>query len=151
MNSLRKSHLALAFTAFLALSSPCLAGTSATLHVGATVKPWLKLTSTQHVATYQVSSEDLKKGYIDLANVITVTLSTNHPHGVRVLVGSSGAGEISLRESGTADFAASAVTLNPAEYRAGTMISKHFDSRITLPGDAKVGTYPLVLTVMPAI
>lgn len=151
MKTLNKHHILLLFAAFLACASPCLAGTSATLQVGATIKPWMKFNSIQHVATYQVSSDDLKKGYIELTNVITVNLSTNLTKGVRVLVANSGVGEVLLKESGTVDFSASSFTVSSADYRAGTQISKQYDSRITLPADAKVGTYPLTLTLMPTI
>jgi hypothetical protein len=152
MNGSGKRQLVGLITVLLALATPVFAGTSATLSVGATIKPWMKFTSTQHVATYQVSSEDLKKGYVDLANVITVNLSTNNSAGVRVLVGNGDGGEVLLKESGTAaEFATSSFTMTPSGYRAGTLISKRYDSRIPLPSDARVGTYPLTLTLMPAI
>lgn len=134
------------FAAFLAM--PSFATTSAKIHVSATVLPYVNFNAVQNVYTYQVKSEDLQRGYVDLPDSITVNLRTNTQNGVNVMIENSGSGKVLVRERGTADFTESQITLNNAGYRRGEQISKRYDSRIILPVDAQEGTYPFAIAMM---
>jgi hypothetical protein len=150
--NLRKAvHIAIAFSATMLAASPSFAGTSAKIQVTATVLPFVKFNAVQHVATYQISSDDIKRGYIDLPDSLTVNVSTNVNGAVPVVVDNGGYGRVLVKESGTGDFSGSSFTLNTAGYRPNTLISKNFDSRVILPANSKEGVYPLTISMMPAI
>jgi len=140
-----------AFSAVLLVSHLSFAATSARLQVSATILPFVSFNATQHVTTYQVKSEDLKRGYIDLPNAITVHVKTNMNGGVPVIVDNWGEGKVLVKESGTGIFSGSSFTLNTVGFRPNTSISKNYDSRIVLPADAQEGVYPLNITMTPAI
>jgi hypothetical protein len=144
-------YIVTAFAVVLLASHPGFAATSARIQVSATILPFVSFNATQHVTTYQVKSEDLKRGYIDLPNVITVNLRTNLNGGVPVIVDNWGGGKVLIKESGTGIFSDSSFTLNTAGFRTNTLISKNFDSRIVLPTDAREGVYPLTISMSPAI
>ena len=139
----------IAITLFAASSS--LAATSAKVRVTATVLPFVSLDAVQHVRTYQINSDDIKRGYVDLPNSMTVKVRTNLNTGVPVVVENSGDFRILISESGRADFMGSMITLNTSDYRPNTQISKTYDSRIVLSADAKDGIYPLIISMAPAI
>jgi hypothetical protein len=105
----------------------------------------------QKVSTYQINSEDIKRGYIDLPNSITVNVRTNLNAGVPVIVENLGTARVLVRESGRLVFEGSTFTLNTADYRPNTPISRNYDSRIVLSGDVKEGNYPLLISITPAI
>jgi hypothetical protein len=130
---------------------PSFAGTSAKLQVTATVLPFVKFSAVQHVAAYQVSSDDIKRGYIDLPDSLTVNVSTNVNGGVPVVVENWGSGRLLVKESGTGNFSDSSFTLNTAGYRSNTLVSKNYDSRIVLPANSQEGVYQLTISMMPAI
>ena len=141
--------LIIAITLFAASSS--LAATSAKVRVTATVLPFVSLDAVQHVLTYQVNRDDIKRGYVDLPNSMTVKVRTNLNTGVPVVIENSGDFRILVSESGRADFMGSMFTLNTSDYRPNTQISKTYDSRIVLSADAKDGIYPLIISMAPAI
>jgi hypothetical protein len=143
-------YIASAF-AVLLVSNPTFAATSARIQVSATILPFVSFNATKHVTTYQVKSEDLKRGYIDLPNAITVNLRTNLNGGVPVIVDNWGVGKVLVKESGIGIFSDSSFTLNTVGFRPNTLISKNFDSRIVLPADAREGVYPLTISMSPAI
>ena len=144
-------YIATAFAVILLASNATFAATSAKIQVSATVLPFVSFNATQHVTTYQVKSEDLIRGYIDLPNVITVNVRTNLNGGVPVIVDNWGEGKVLVKESGTGNFSDSSFTLNTVGFRPNTLISKNFDSRIVLPADAREGVYPLTISMSPAI
>jgi hypothetical protein len=149
---LHKAHyIATVFAAILLVANPIYAATSARLQVSAIVLPFVSFYASQHVANYQVKSEDLIRGYIDLPNVITVNVRTNLKGGVPVIVDNWGEGKVLVKECGTGNFSDSSFTLNTVGFRPNTLISKNFDSRIVLPADAREGVYPLTITMTPAI
>ena len=151
MKLCKAHYIATAFAAILLVSNPTFAATSARLQVTATVLPFVSFNVTQHVTAYQVKSEDLVRGYIDLPNSITVNVKTNLNGGVPVIVDNWGSNRLLVKESGTENFSDSSFTLNTTGFRPNTLISKNFDSRIILPADAQEGVYPLVITMTPTI
>ena len=149
---LNKAHfIATAIAAILMLSNHTFAATSAKLQVSATVLPFMSFYASQHVTTYQVKSEDLKRGYVDLPNAITVNIRTNLNGGVPVIVDNWGEGKVMVMESGTGNLPVSSFTLYTANNRPNVVVSKNFDSRIVLPADAREGIYPLTISMSPAI
>jgi hypothetical protein len=149
--SLKAHQILIVFAVMLFGTYPAFAAASAKLHVSATVLPFVSFNAAQHVATYQVNGEDLKRGYVDLPNAITVNVRTNVNGGVPVFVDNWGAGKVLVKESGTGNFVESSFTLNTAGYRPNSLISKNFDSRIVLPADAREGVYQLTISMSPAI
>ena len=143
-------YITIAVAVILA-SNPTFAATSARIQVSATIIPFLSFHAAQHVMTYQVKSEDLIRGYIDLPNAITVNIRTNLNGGVPVMVDNWGVGKVLIKESGTENFSEGSFTLNTIGIRPNTLISKNFDSRIVLPADATEGVYPLSITMSPTI
>lgn len=137
--------------AILLGASPSFAATSAKLHVTATVLPFVSFNAIQNVTTYQVNSEDIKRGYIDLPNAVTVNVRTNLNAGIPVMLESLGENRVLISESGRAAFVDSIFTLNTAGYRPNAPISKSYDSRIVLSADAKDGVYPLIISMVPAM
>lgn len=131
-------------------SLPSVAATSVKVHVSATVLPYVDFRASQNVKSYQVRSEDLQRGYIDLPNAITVNLRTNTQNGVHVMIENLGSGTVLVKESGSAVYAESWLTLDNAGYRRGEPVSKQFDSRIILPPDAQEGTYPFAVAMLSA-
>jgi hypothetical protein len=149
MKNIIKAHL-IAFAAMLLTASACFAA-SANLRVSATIPPWVSFNAIQHAATYQVRSEDLNRGYIDLPNSMTVNVRTNVNGGIPVIVDNWGSGRVLIRESGTATFSDGSFTLSTVGYRIGSLVSKSFDSRIVLPADAHEGVYPISISVTSSI
>jgi hypothetical protein len=145
------SQFAIAFAVVLIGASPTFAATSARIQVSATIIPFVNFNAIQHVATYHVASEDLKRGFVELPNAITVNIRTNVNGGVPVIVENCGGGKILVKESGTVNFQGSSFTLTTAGFRPNSLISKNFDSRIVLPAVAREGVYPLNITMTPAI
>ena len=129
----------------------CHAATPAKLQVSATVAPFYSFNAIQNVASYQVNSADLKRGYIDLPNTITVKVRTNLTAGVPVFVENSAATRVLIKESGRSGFAENAFTVQTSDYRPNTPLSKSYDLRIVLSNDATEGNFPLVLSISPAI
>jgi hypothetical protein len=134
------------------LSAPCNAVAGSTrLQVSATVLPFLSFNAAQHITAYQVRSEDLQRGYVDLSHSMTVNIRTNLNGGVPVVIENWGQGKVLVKESGTGNFSDSSFILNTAGSKTGAMISKNYDSRIILPPDAHEGTYTLAISMTPAI
>ena len=144
-------YIATAFAAVLLGAHPGFAATSAQIRVSATILPFVSFNAAQHVTAYQVTGADLKRGYVDLPNAITVNIRTNLNGGVPVIVDNWGGGRVLVKESGTANFSDSTFVLNTAGYRLNSLITKKFDSRIVLPADAQEGVYPFTISMTPAI
>lgn len=138
--------------ALMLLIPPCsFAATSAKLHLTATVPPYVSLNATQRITSYQVRSEDLQRGYVDLPGAVTVTVRSNLSSGVPIVVDNGGIGQVLLRESGLGTFADGSFTLNTAGFLPYTVITKNLDSRIVLPADAREGVYPFAISVVSAL
>jgi hypothetical protein len=131
----------------LSFPSCCFATVSANLHVNATVLPIVNFNAVQRITNYQVRNEDLLKGYIDLPNSITVTLRTNTNGRIPIIIDNWGIGKILIRESGTADFMETFLTVNASEYRTGEPINRNYDLRIVLPAETQEGIYPLNISM----
>lgn len=144
-------RLAYIITLLLSGAPSAFAASSATLQVSATILPFVSFQAVQHVATYQVGSADIKRGYIDLPGSLTVNVRTNVAAGVPVVFENLAAGRILIRESGRNDFREGFFTLETGNHRPNTPISKRFDFRVLIPGDAKDGTYPLTISMAPTI
>ena len=149
---LRTAHyIATVFAAILLGAHPGFAATSAKLQVSATVLPFVSFNAAQRVTVYQVKSEDLIRGYIDLPNSITVNVRTNLSGGVPVMIDNWGQGKVLVKESGTGIFSDGTFNFNTNGFRRNTLISKIFDSRIVLPVDAREGVYTFSISMTPAI
>ena len=145
-------YILTAIASILFSSAPCLAaGNSTTVRVSATVLPFVSLAASQRVASYQVRSEDLRRGYVDLPDSLMVNFSTNVNGGVPVSIESAGAGSVLVSESGKGSYVANLFTLNTSGRGAGEKISQGLDTRIMLPADAREGTYPLTIAMTPVI
>ena len=132
-------------------ASCCFAAVPAKLHLSASVAPFVSFNALQNVTTYQVKSEDIQRGYVDLPNSITIKLRTNLNAGVPVIVENSEGARVLVKESGRPGFEGNFFTVNAADFRSNTPISKNYDSRIVLPADAREGSYPLTISLTPAI
>jgi hypothetical protein len=130
----------------------CHAAASAQIHVSATVPPFISLNAIQNVASYSVSSVDIKRGYLDLPNAISIRLRTNLGTGVPISVESAlGEAKVLIKESGSTEFVGTTFTVPTADHRANLPINKSYDSRIVLTDDSKEGSYPLIISLTPAI
>ena len=153
------SHFTTVLISAIVLSaSLCQAAASAKLRVSATVTPFISFNAVQNVSTYQINSDDLKRGYVDLPNSITIRMRTNLNTGVPVLVENSGtSGENSgtagvlVKQSGSPSYLGSVFTLRIVDYHPNTPVSINCDSRVVLTVDAQEGNYPLVLSIIPSI
>lgn len=148
-----RSTMLLALIIVMALSGAdaAFAAPSATLQVSANVLPFVSFNAVQHVTSYQVKSDDIKRGYIDLPASMTVSVRTNMNAGVPVFFENAGGASVLIRESGRTDFIDQLFTLNTDNYRPNTPISKRYDFRVLLSADSKDGTYPLMISMAPTI
>ena len=137
--------------AMLLVASSCFATTAANIRVTATVLPYMNFNSTQHGTTYQVRSDDLKRGYVDLPQVMTVTVKTNVNREVTFVVSDWRGSNITVRDLNRVNFDGNSFTLNTADYQPGSAISMTIDSRIVLPADTREGVYPFSIVVTPGI
>lgn len=131
-----------------ATSSP--AATSARLQVSATVPPFVSFNAVQNVTSYQVHDADIKRGYLDLPNTLTVTLRTNLATAIPVQVEHNAGTDLQLRESGTSVFHGSTFSVANSDRRSTVPVRRNYDSRLILGKGTKEGTYPLVISMFPA-
>lgn len=151
---MRWNHYIGMIIAIAALSgaAPTLASSSATLQVSANVLPFVSFQAIQHVSSYRVSEEDIKRGYVDLPASMTVKVRTNLRAGVPVFFEGTAGGKVLIRESGETHFVDQSFTLDTDSYSPNTPISKRYDFRVLISGDAKDGgTYPLAISMAPTI
>lgn len=143
---MRTTRFALIIALLVTLSmahTACFAAATSTIHVSATVLPWVNFNAEQHVISYRVTDEDLKRGYIDLPASVTVHLKTNVKKQVAIFVQNTGSERIAIRLAGSGRFLEDFVTINSAEYKVGEMISSSMDTRVIFSGESKEGTYTL--------
>lgn len=136
--------------AILFITSTSFAATSAKVYVTATVPPSFRFDAIQHTATYQIGSDDIKRGYIDLPASMTVKVRSNLNADISVFVESS-AGSVLIRESGRENFVGNIFSLNIAGYHPNTQVNIQYDLRILLTTDAIEGRHPLIISMIPAI
>ena len=137
--------------AIIFFTTICYAAAPAKLHLSATVLPFVSFNAVQNVTSYQIKSEDIQRGYLDLPNAITVKVQTNLKAGVPIIVENFGAAKVLIKESGSPGFAENAFTVRITDSRPNTAIIKSYDSRIVLSSDTKEGSYPLTISITPAI
>lgn len=123
------------------------AGHKASLRVGATVMPWFKAEAIQQTRSYQVTREDLARGYTDLSAALSIHYQTNIVNGKILLqVANSGAGLVLVKQSGNVSEQLFITSLagNPQEEQT-------YDLRVILAPEAVVGIYPLHLSVQTTV
>ena len=129
-------------------TSPAL-GSSANVQVKATVLPWVKFNSQQHISLYRVTAEDIRRGYVDIPASATLNVQTN-TSGTVNLACLSDTTQILIRESGAGSFQGHTLQFPLASHRSGS-VSKVIDCRVILPRNIIVGTYPLSMALIPSI
>lgn len=119
----------------------------ASLRVSATVTPWFKAQAIQQTRSYQVTLEDIKKGYTDLTAAVAVQVQTNIIQGkVLLQVANSGAEQVLVKQAGTTDDQLVISSL------AGSQQEEHFyDLRVVHSPEVVVGTYPLHLSMQTTV
>lgn len=119
----------------------------ASLRVEATVAPWFKAQAIQQTRSYQVTLEDIKKGYTDLTAAVAVQVQTNIIQGKILLqVANSGAGQVLVKQAGTVS------DQLIVSCRAGSQQEERsYDLRVVLSPEVVVGTYPLHLSMQTTV
>lgn len=142
-------HLLLALvTGFVASNEALAAGAARTdLSVQATVLPWLKVNSVQHVKSFQVTDEDLRRGYADLTSAITVSYQTNMATTITVAVDSIGPEQIYVQQAGSPQ---REIPL-PIPATCAVPSSLSLNLRVMLPLNTVAGIYPLNLAIIPTV
>ena len=137
----------LAAMLIISSTAPAMAATStASLQISVTVRPWLKFKAEQSVQMYRVTSEDIRRGYVDVPASASVTVSTNERRPVTITAAANDEQTILIRESGAANFSQSAGVSVPTP---GAETVKELDCRIMLAQNTKEGSYPLVVALAP--
>lgn len=122
-------------------------GSRAALSVQATVLPWLKVDTVQHVDRFQVSAEDVARGYTDLKSAVTVNYQTNIQEQIFLQVAALGSEEILVQQPG---FMTSEVVIPRTS--AGTVpAALSLDLRVVLAPETVAGSYPLRLSIIPTV
>lgn len=123
------------------------ASSNASVRVSATVIPWFKAQATQQTASYQVTFEDIKKGYTDLTAAVAVQFQTNIIQGKILLqVANSGAEQVLVKRAGTVSDQILIASLVGSQPQVSS-----YDLRVVLTPDAVVGTYPLHLSMQTTV
>lgn len=123
------------------------AGHKTNLWVSATITPWFKAQAIQQTGSYQVTREDIARGYTDLAAAVSVQFQTNILQGKILLqVANSGAEQVLVKQAGTVSDQLFIALL------AGSPQEKHtYDLRVVLTPEIVVGTYPLHLSMQTTV
>ena len=119
----------------------------ANLQVSAAVTPWFKAQAIQQTRSYQVTLEDIKKGYTDLTAAVAVQVQTNSIQGKILLqIANSGAEQVLVKQAGTVNDQLVISSL------AGSQQEEHFyDLRVVHSPEVAVGTYPLHLSMQTTV
>jgi hypothetical protein len=149
---MKSSTVVYAILMILFLSGlPALAASSAVLQVSATIRPWVAFKAVQHLYSYRVTTADLQRGYVDLAESITLEIKTNIQRDISVKFSSESGERILFRESAGGNFFENEYTLYPDRRSPAEAISRKIDSRIMLTTNSKEGVYPLNVAMLPEI
>ena len=105
-----------------------------------------KFNAVQHIETFRVTEDDIRRGYTDLASALTVSYQTDGPETVIVEIGSLGPEQIYIYDAGIMVYM---VALLPETEKAD-LTSLALDLRIMLPHQSVAGVYPLNLYVIPS-
>lgn len=139
---------------FLAIALACTipdqgeaASHRANLQVSAAVTPWFKAQAIQQTRSYQVTLEDIKKGYTDLTAAVVVQLQTNIIQGKILLqVANSGAEQVLVKQAGAVN---DQLVISS---HSGSQQEEHFyDLRVVHSPEVVVGTYPLHLSMQTTV
>lgn len=126
-------------------------GTAATdkasLWVSATVTPWFKAQAIQQINSYQVTREDIERGYTDLVAAISVQFQTNILQGKILLqIANNGAEQVLVKQAG-----AVSDQLFIALLSGNPPARQTYDLRIVLTPEIVIGTYPLQLSMQTTV
>jgi hypothetical protein len=105
-----------------------------------------KFNAVQHIETFRVTEDDIRRGYADLAAALTVSYQTDGPETVIVEIGSLGPEQIYFYDAGIMVYM---VALLPETEKADPT-SLALDLRIMLPSQSVAGVYPLSFYVIPS-
>lgn len=105
-----------------------------------------KFNAVQHIETFRVTEDDIRRGYTDLASALTVSYQTDGPEMVIVEIGSLGPEQIYIYDAGIMAYM---VALLPEPEKADPT-SLALDLRIMLPRQSVAGVYPLNFYVIPS-
>jgi hypothetical protein len=123
------------------------ASDKASLWVSATVTPWFKAQAIQQTSSYQVTREDIARGYTDLFAAVSIQFQTNIIDGKILLqVANSGAEQVLVKQAGTISDQLFIALL--AENRQE---KQTYDLRVVLSPEVVVGTYPLRLSMQTTV
>jgi hypothetical protein len=121
------------------------ASDKASLWVSATVTPWFKAQAIQQTSSYQVTREDIERGYTDLFAAISIQFQTNILEGKILLqVANNGAEQVLVKQAGTVSDQLFIALL--ADSRQQT-----YDLRVILSPEIVAGTYPLHLSMQTTV
>lgn len=116
---------------------------STSIHVSARIRPWLDVSATPRIASYQVDAVAIKRGFIDLPNALSLRLATNLRSEIDLNLSSFGPGQVLV-----ANGAHQGSDLLRIPALAGNQpIIRELDLRVILSSDMKEGNYPLQLSV----
>ena len=124
-----------------------MASSKARVQVSATVLPWFKGQAIQQTASYQVTREDIVRGYTDLAAAVIVQFQSNINQGQIVFqVANFGAEQVLVKQAGTVSDQIFIATI------AGSpMQQRSYDLRVMLAPEVVAGTYPLHLAMQTTV
>ena len=136
----------------IALLCTCLgpeaaASNKACIRVSATVLPWFQGQVIQQTDSYQVTHEDIARGYTDLAAVVTVQFQSNINQGkILFQVANSGTEQVLVKQAGMVSDQIFIATIagNPLQQRS-------YDLRVMLTPEIVIGTYPLHLAMQATL
>lgn len=123
------------------------ASSASTVQVSATIQPWLRFHVVQNVHAFQVTAEDLQRGFVDVIRSATIEVKTNEQRDLWVGVISHGPAEVLIKGASSGAFARSSGSLNIGRQFPGLANSKDIDCRILIPAGTREGVYPLSLTL----
>lgn len=121
------------------------------LRVSAVIPPFLRFNAVQNVTSYEIKSADIERGYLDLPNAVTVSITTNLRSGIPVAVENLGNERVVVKETGATQFNGSSFTASDRAFRPNTPFTVTLDSRILLSSESREGRYPLKLSVTPSL
>jgi hypothetical protein len=123
------------------------ASSKARVQVSATVSPWFKAQAIQQIGSYQVTREDIARGYTDLTAAVTVQFQSNINQGQIVFqVANFAAEQVLVKQGGMVNDQIFIATIagSPPEQRS-------YDLRVILSPEIVAGIYPLHLSMQTTL
>ena len=137
--------LALAILSPWAATVQASSSSSATVQVRAVIRPWIKFSANQPMTSYEVTSEDIRRGYIDFPQALTFSVQTNIREAIRFEISSGGPERILVKDGQSG--------LSEAVHVVGTLpsvlVTRNLDMRVVLAEGTQEGTYPLIVAMAP--